>query len=583
MKVFKLFIFLSILFVSLQTNVFGQTASQICGNGIVYTSCEPWRPIGHPQGTDGQIPAVINGVTTMVNDDTKRLNRLMSANANKIVFNEAMYYINSDLIVKPYQILEGTGLSPLVALPSSPVHLTSRIIQTATGKSIFKIGPSVNDVSIRDIAMIGGAGTTGTVGILAESSCLVNCSSIGFQFSNLKFQDLGKGIYVNAKDPRTISTAASSAHQWQFDNVRLDHSRFTNCKIGVHINSYNSGWNISSIDFLTPAGNPQGDFIPRPANDPASNDNNENPNIAGKTYGIYLERSTYTSMDLLIGNGPFSGVATALVYVQEHGNLSIQSSVSEVFYDDVIIHGDTRNAPINLMNNYFQGGVRVSRATVYSTGNQFYSSGNAQNPVNAVAEAKDSAQIYSFGDKFCYEGDPTCNEGRGYTTSGGARIINSSNQVKNSTEVPSFMKNYVNISKDNYIPTDTNALLSLNTYFSFSPLLRLDTRGFKYDFSRNETDGKLDIRGSQNGYAGYRFEMCQTCTGSVPEPVGTVISQVTINSNGSVTYGSVDYSALGLPANGTVVYCSTCTQTSTCAGGGSGALAKRINNTWQCN
>lgn len=39
---------------------------------------------------------------------------------------------------------------------------------------------------------------------------------------------------------------------------------------------------------------------------------------------------------------------------------------------------------------------------------------------------------------------------------------------------------------------------------------------------------------------------------------------------------------LGTPANGTIVYCSDCTTSVTCAGGGQGALATRLNGAWSC-
>ena len=35
--------------------------------------------------------------------------------------------------------------------------------------------------------------------------------------------------------------------------------------------------------------------------------------------------------------------------------------------------------------------------------------------------------------------------------------------------------------------------------------------------------------------------------------------------------------------NGTIIYCSDCTIASPCAGGGSGAIAKRLNGVWVCN
>jgi hypothetical protein len=40
---------------------------------------------------------------------------------------------------------------------------------------------------------------------------------------------------------------------------------------------------------------------------------------------------------------------------------------------------------------------------------------------------------------------------------------------------------------------------------------------------------------------------------------------------------------LGTPTNGTIMYCSNCTITNPCAGGGTGALAKRLNGVWVCN
>ena len=43
------------------------------------------------------------------------------------------------------------------------------------------------------------------------------------------------------------------------------------------------------------------------------------------------------------------------------------------------------------------------------------------------------------------------------------------------------------------------------------------------------------------------------------------------------------FSNLGTPVNGTVYYCPDCTIASTCAGSGTGAVAKRLNSTWVCN
>ena len=232
-----------------------------CGpNKITYTSSNPWT------SANGTVTA--DGGTR--NNDWVRLNWMLTNCVGKIIFDEGDYYLGNppsgqapsgsnppNLPVYSYRILEGNGRKSAYDSAFS----TSRIVQTVANSSIFTIGPSVYDVSIRDLAMVGTAVTSGensqpdnTVGILATSTCLFNCSSIGFQFTNLKFSNLSKGIYVNADDPPTIPGNEYSAHQWQFDRFQLDHAFFEGCTIGIHVNSYNSGWNIKSADFLVPTG-----------------------------------------------------------------------------------------------------------------------------------------------------------------------------------------------------------------------------------------------------------------------------------------------------------------------------------------
>lgn len=53
--------------------------------------------------------------------------------------------------------------------------------------------------------------------------------------------------------------------------------------------------------------------------------------------------------------------------------------------------------------------------------------------------------------------------------------------------------------------------------------------------------------------------------------------------SGFLTLTPVTFSALGSSANGVIAYCSDCTIASPCAGSGTGALAKRLNDTWVCN
>jgi hypothetical protein len=448
-------------------------------------------------------------------------------------------------------------------------------------KTIFQIGTNVYDVAIRDMALIGGIPTrdvsgndinTSMYGILAQggttNNCTPNstppdtgnCTSLGFQFSNLSFTNLNKGIYVNALN----------SGEWQFDNVKLDQSRFYNCIIGVHINSFNSGWNISSLDFLIPNGVSQG----------------TSGTTVGKTYGIYLQRSTYTSMDLLIGNGPSSNgpaLATALIYIKEHGNLSIQNSVAEGFREDIVVDGNTRNSPINLMNNTFLNGVRVKDATLFSTSNQY----SASNNHGAPATATGVAQIYSVGDKFRTEGDYlNCDEGRGFTLQDSARNIFVSTQGGSKTSVPFSIGKDIYTSSDSIINqyTSAPALSLISPTIANGPLLRLGRGNYYFDVSRSEQDATLTFtpNANQTGF-GYTFN---NRGGSFNITGGNLkFSSDSTNGipSGTMTLGTITYSNLGSSANGTMWFCSDCQETNPCSGGGSGAIAKKLPSKWTCN
>lgn len=58
------------------------------------------------------------------------------------------------------------------------------------------------------------------------------------------------------------------------------------------------------------------------------------------------------------------------------------------------------------------------------------------------------------------------------------------------------------------------------------------------------------------------------------------------NSNGTLQSVGIAQGAMaGMAgvANGQIIYCTDCTIASPCAGGGTGALAKRLNGAWVCN
>ncbi len=523
-------------------------------NGIFHTSCFTWN--GGSPDFDGYITG------TSRKSDTGRLRRAIAKAFGKLVFDERDYFIDDELTVYSYRILEGTGRSVYepIPLPSpvptpsptpGPEDYTSRIIQTAEDKAIFRIGEGARAISIRDMTLMGQTGKTGTIGILMEGGNKADpLAALYFQFSNLNFNNLKKGIYVNALDD--AGNKDDTEGYWQADNIRLDHAAFEGCQIGIHINSNNSGWNMTSLEFIVPPG----DEIDA---------GKEGPEADGKTYAVFLERSAYTNMDLLIGNGTEPPPktppvpATAMIYVGQHGNLSIRNIIDEGFRNSVYIQGGDRTSPIHLMNNYFQSPVTINNSTVVSTANQFHMVAE-----EVQGRVTGGSQVYSYGDKFCFEGYE-CDYYHYVTYGSDAQIVTRDDQYESVSTVP----NFINFGTE-------SEKLGLSIFSPANPLagayfLRLQQGEFMYDISRNYLSGALTFKGSQDDHSGYSFE---TNNGG----------KVVINNDGSVTYGTVTYANLwSAAANGTVVYCSNCTRTTSCASGGGGALAQRINSAWYCD
>ena len=64
---------------------------------------------------------------------------------------------------------------------------------------------------------------------------------------------------------------------------------------------------------------------------------------------------------------------------------------------------------------------------------------------------------------------------------------------------------------------------------------------------------------------------------------GTIISAAGSSALSFTSFPQVTAANLGTPGNGVFLYCSDCTIANPCAGGGTGALAKRLNGVWVCN
>ena len=60
------------------------------------------------------------------------------------------------------------------------------------------------------------------------------------------------------------------------------------------------------------------------------------------------------------------------------------------------------------------------------------------------------------------------------------------------------------------------------------------------------------------------------------------LSATNLTLSNSAQVGTSTFANLGSGANGTILYCSNCTQTAACAAGGSGAMAMYVSGSWSC-
>lgn len=131
--------------------------------------------------------------------------------------------------------------------------------------------------------------------------------------------------------------------------------------------------------------------------------------------------------------------------------------------------------------------------------------------------------------------------------------------------------NFIGALWNNANNTGANALLHLRTIgdSAGNPFIKFDINGTQ-----------VASIGLDNSVAGNPFIIAGSAT------LGTT-NLLSIASNGT-TAGMMQLTAivqanLGAPANGNIAYCADCAIANPCAGGGTGALAKRLNGVWVCN
>jgi hypothetical protein len=277
------------------------------------------------------------------------------------------------------------GVSGKINIPSSRIQLQR------PGKTVFKIGGCTNKVVMRDVGFYGTLGGDSRV-LVAEG--YAPQSSQDFVFSSLLIQNFDIGIEVLGLD---------SDKGWQFDFIKVDNSRIAAEKVGIHIDTINSDWQIS------------------------------NTNISAGPNGTALLIDRVGAMDItnLFGGGGPNNVpinpallARAFIWfrgdnhgglpnIGSHSAINIQNSECEntrnsILYDMHNVIYDYFRFPLKLSHNTFGDPISLrANVNLVSLGNIYYSDTvrtvkppMASDPQDYPGSTK--TQIYSFGDQFLY-------------------------------------------------------------------------------------------------------------------------------------------------------------------------------------
>ncbi len=211
-------------------------------------------------------------------DDTARIKRAITeVVSGTIVFDDKQIYQVSETIdLNSYLTLQGASFNTLLGYPNSPSHI--RFTPDENNKALFQIaGSFVVSVSLRDLGL-STTSSTDTIGFKAEGDA--DTSKQFIEFRNVEFDGFHYGIAA-------IDTDSGGPSNWQFDNVKIEHSHFrvpattettptmSQRHAAVYIDSNNSGLRIYS----------------------------SNITVGTKSMGLHFNRVAYTDIDSLITSG----------------------------------------------------------------------------------------------------------------------------------------------------------------------------------------------------------------------------------------------------------------------------------------
>lgn len=158
-------------------------------------------------------------------------------------------------------------------------------------------------------------------------------------------------------------------------------------------------------------------------------------------------------------------------------------------------------------------------------------------------------------------------------------------------------KTYTSSTQSNAFQADAQVDLYIDSFGSSRPGLNLRQAGGTYaSQSATANDTRIGVIAGWGYTTAPGFAVATrinhyvdtggaNLTGSIRfglSNAGTVTDTVKLNGYGGVTITGIAFASLPSADNGTLLYCTDCTRTATCAGSGTGAIAERLNGAWSC-
>jgi hypothetical protein len=546
------------------------TLSWQSSDGISYSGLK-WLPESSWNGfvSVKDFGAVGDGTT----DDTQSIrNALLYIGAKTggtLYFPVGRYKVTQTLTLPSGIVLQGANgrTSTSFFLGDANFKNQTNIIYAGnpvTDPAIFRIGELEESIRIKDIELLG-TGAQYTYGIEAvglETSPGFGTTQL-ISFENTVFTKFDIGLYVHNGEPKVGQPACSgtpaTCDEWHFDYVKVDSCQFThNRSAGIHIDTFNTDWNISNTNFGLPK-----------------------KEAGVDADAIFIRRAGGVNLQTTFAGGDTPSTPGGdFLDVKGIGGLTIINSGAEALARGLVF-GD--GAPVGSLSSVITMVNSAMPVELTKTVN-FISTGNHYGGQSVVASSE-GVRIWSTGDRFCYDSSfpNPCGvtlplpAGQKIGFQGIGKIMFQTGQPKDGPipAIPTILNEFINPSDDIVLKATTphvagteKILLELgHDVLDANGDPVLDANGkpakFAYHLSRDKDNGYLKFTGTQGSpWQGYIFDS------PIRLPTRT-LAQIYVDG--------------GVAGEGAVIYCKDCIpNTSPCQAGGTGALAIGSTSQWNC-